>query len=261
MCGERENETARRRVVDVDDDGEEDAVLLRGVFDAHSHVHLDPSSSSATTACSALLCSGVMATRESDWDALQRLSRCEDASVVVGFGLHPWWARERKAGWDDRLRAVLIRHPSAIVGEIGLDKASGKRAPAQDWDEQVETFEVAMDIAAEMRRGACIHCVKAWGYLIEDCLQRRARDPEQQLPPRLLLHSFSGSPETAHRIVTMMRAVNVDVFFGFTKLREQFLFPLFEFAFKLLNLNGHIGTLLRFRFQRFLRFVQLLLEG
>ena len=210
MCGADES---TRRCADVE---EEDVVLLREVFDAHSHVHLDPSTSNAETACCALLRSGVMATRESDWDALERLSTCEDASLELGFGLHPWWARERQAGWDDRLRAVLRRNPAAIVGEIGLDKTSGKRAPARDWEEQLETFEISLDVAAEMRRAACLHCVKAWGYLIEDCLKRRTQHPKQQLPPRILLHSFSGSPETVHRIVTMLDAVNCDAYFGFS---------------------------------------------
>ena len=52
-----------------------------------------------------------------------------------------------------------------------------------------------LELAREMRRAVTIHCLKAWGPLI-DAL---AECP----PPRFLMHSYGGSIETARRLLPL----------------------------------------------------------
>ena len=64
-----------------------------------------------------------MATHEGDWPLVARyVASQEDA--IAAYGVHPWKAHEAKEGWIDRLRGMLQSHPTALVGEIGLDKES-----------------------------------------------------------------------------------------------------------------------------------------
>jgi hypothetical protein len=43
---------------------------------------------------------------------------------VVGLGVHPWYVQDVQEGWDTKLEEELIRHPSVIMGEIGLCKCA-----------------------------------------------------------------------------------------------------------------------------------------
>ncbi|CAM9474388.1 unnamed protein product [Scytosiphon promiscuus] len=85
-----------------------------------------------------------------------------------GLGLHPWSAHSRSESWLRDLTALLEQQPSALVGEIGLDKVA--RTPETrrvEWDDQVEVFESQMSLAANLRRPVSLHCVKAYGKVVD----------------------------------------------------------------------------------------------
>lgn len=116
-----------------------------------------------------------------DWDS----QITNDGFILPQFGIHPWWAaEERPSDWIDQLRLRLLRYPSAGVGEIGLDKNKAKRGVP--FPVQVDTFTAQLRVAKDLDRPASIHCVNAYGTLV-DILK------EHQMTSPLIIHSFSGN--------------------------------------------------------------------
>jgi len=119
-----------------------------------------------------------------DWDDVAALGR-RDPRNRVSFGLHPWDVPTAPAGWEERLRAILLAHPAAGVGEMGLDRW------VRDFDPvaQEAAFRAQLALAVELDRPLTIHCVRAIGPLME--LVRTL-----PLPRRVfLLHSWNGPVE------------------------------------------------------------------
>lgn len=143
----------------------------------------------ANAGVSRMLCN---ATREGDWpDVLHFSATCP--SVIPFIGIHPWYAASVETGWDKRLAAVVATNRCGI-GEAGLD---GKcRIPVAS---QETVLAVQLELAREYQRPAALHCVGAWGRLL-DMLARLAKTGG--LPP-LMIHSFGGSLETMHRLVRL----------------------------------------------------------
>jgi Tat protein secretion system quality control protein TatD with DNase activity len=136
--------------------------------------------------------------------------------AVPCYGIHPWFLHEVLAldeeevgnynsnsgaiegdgnkddDWLTELRQRLIDHPTAIVGEIGLDGARWRAAPGDDIDGsntnnpdknaawkyqkrmlscpmnlQRQAFEQQLVVATELNRPVSIHAVQAWGELLD----------------------------------------------------------------------------------------------
>ncbi|PHX79178.1 MAG: hydrolase TatD [Opitutia bacterium] len=150
----------------------------------------------------------------SDWADVAALGR-RDPRNRVSFGLHPWDVPTAPPGWEAELRAILLAHPTAGVGEMGLDRW------AQDFDPvaQERAFRAQLVLAVELERALTIHCVKAIGPLMD--ILRAA-----QLPRRgFLLHSWNGPVELVPELAKL------GAYFSFsahhlnprkTDLREQF---------------------------------------
>jgi TatD DNase family protein len=174
-------------------------------FDAHNHLQdarLGPEperwvSIAATTGIAGMVVNG---TSEADWPEVRRLAaRCP--SVIPAFGLHPWRVSARSPGWRVKLVEFLDSTPQAVLGEVGLDRwileqtperclelGTGPCGPAP-LEVQLAVLEEQLDLAMERRLPVTLHCLKAWGPLM-DCLRRRPR-----LPRGFLLHSYGGSAE------------------------------------------------------------------
>jgi TatD DNase family protein len=120
---------------------------------------------------------------EEDWPAVLELTR-RCSYVLPSFGYHPWHVRERSPGWQHSLTSFLDQVPSAI-GEIGLDRWIRDHDLAQ----QEEVFVWQLRLAAERNLPVSIHCLQAWGRLLEIL---RA-EPRPQCG--FLLHSFGGPLE------------------------------------------------------------------
>ena len=128
------------------------------------------------------------ATREEDWQAVVDLA-ANKHEIIPFMGIHPWYAETAGAGWEDRLRFRLEQIPAGI-GEVGLDKCC--RA---DFGRQQQIFLTQLQMAAKLRRPLVIHCVRAWGRMLE--LLEQFPEP---LPP-VMIHAFAGSLETLQRLI------------------------------------------------------------
>jgi TatD DNase family protein len=165
-------------------------------IDCHNHLQFgclgEAEPMLAAMACAGVECCVVNATRESDWEAVAALAQAYPEKLIPAFGIHPWHAHEAGGQWQARLRGLLDSFPQASVGECGLDRWVAVPGPELQWP----VFLAQLRIAREMRRAVSIHCVRAWGLLL-DALAAEAP------PPRFLLHSFGGSLEIARRLLPL----------------------------------------------------------
>lgn len=127
----------------------------------------------------------VNGTSASDWPAVAALADRHSGLVIPSFGLHPWQCPDRPPGWLATLTTFLDRHPGAGIGECGLDRW----VQPHDLDDQREVFLDQLALAAGRNVPLTIHCLRAWGPLLE-CLRDHPR-PERGF----LLHSYGGSAE------------------------------------------------------------------
>lgn len=161
------------------------------LFDAHCHLQDPRILTMAPQLIQKSLETGVVhfavnGVSEKDWHQVKQMSHSYP-SVIPCFGLHPWFIRERTPNWFTTLKQYLDSNPSSSVGEIGLDKGShGKQI---DFTDQVAVFQQQLELATELNKPASIHCVRAFGDLLEIM---KSVGP---FPAGVILHSFLGSPE------------------------------------------------------------------
>lgn len=122
-------------------------------------------------------------TSEHDWERVSRLAETVPG-LVPCFGIHPWYMRDRRPDWREKLLDILRSTPSA-VGEAGLDRWREDRDEA----EQEAVFREQLAAARELRRPIMVHCLKAWGWLMNLV--------EEEPPPAegMLLHAYGGPVE------------------------------------------------------------------
>lgn len=181
------------------------------LFDAHNHLQdawLVPHHPSIFADLAAARVGRVVVngTALTDWPEVSALARSHPV-VLPSFGLHPWDVGNATEPWHEALEAALMRHPEAGVGEIGLDRwildrarpddprlAGLRRAPLE---EQRQAFTWQLALAARLNRAASIHCLDAWGAMLE-ALQSTPR------PARgFLLHAYGGSLELAREFAAL----------------------------------------------------------
>lgn len=175
---------------------------------------------------------------QKDWVPCLEYASRNQPSVVPALGVHPWYVMERLS--DDylqQLEDLLLTHPSALVGEIGLCKCArdvrhhplGKQVALQ---KQRNVFVDQMKLAAKLRRPVSVHCVQQMGpmmIILEEILEK-SKSSDNRLsffPPAIAFHSFTGTSEHIKRILEVedkvYAGVNVDVrhpimYFGFSHL-------------------------------------------
>ncbi|HBB67830.1 MAG: hypothetical protein A2081_00925 [Elusimicrobia bacterium GWC2_61_19] len=155
-------------------------------FDAHNHLqsyqarnkYSDAMRRAAETGVELMLCNG---TSPGDWEAVAALA-AENRSIIPCFGLHPWFIKEGAPGWLEKLEGLLLRVPSC-VGEIGLDGGQN----ATDLARQEGIFAAQLRLAKKLERPACVHCVKAWGGMLEII--------KEEKPGPFMFHSYGGPAE------------------------------------------------------------------
>ncbi len=167
-------------------------VSPHNVLDAHNHLHQFADPEAVIDAMKAAGIDGcvVNGTSEEDWPAVADLAVRHPDFIRPAFGLHPWHAHHRSAGWRDQLERLLDRFPAASIGECGLDRWVDEPS----LDEQLEVFLPQLALARERGLAITIHALKAWGPLLE------ALDEEPPPEPGFLLHSYGGSPEFVEQI-------------------------------------------------------------
>ena len=158
------------------------------LFDSHCHLQDarllpavdDVVRRAAAAGVERMLCCGSAG---DDWNDVLGVSERYPA-VIPALGLHPWYVAERSPRWLETLRA-LLELSGASIGEIGLDHW---REPV-DEEAQEEVFVAQLALAAELGRPVSIHCLKAWGKMME-ILQTR------KLPAAgMVFHSYAGPVE------------------------------------------------------------------
>ena len=158
------------------------------LYDAHNHLQderlgTNPSELVAVAANEGVVKMVVNGSCEEDWPAVLSLAR-QFSQVLPSFGYHPWYVKERTSEWREVLVQFLDQIPS-VIGEIGLDRW----IKDHDLADQVEVFVWQLRLAAERDLPVSIHCLRAWGRLLE-LLQAGP------LPQRgFLLHSYGGPEE------------------------------------------------------------------
>src|SRR5688572_26163648 len=128
------------------------------LFDAHNHLQDDRLDLHRAEIVAMLPSLGlaeavVNGSGEDDWPAVAELAR-RHSWVRAGFGLHPWYVKERSRDWQTRLSEWLDAFPDAVIGEIGLDRWIEN----PDVEAQVECFRWQLALATERQRPVTIHC-------------------------------------------------------------------------------------------------------
>jgi TatD DNase family protein len=171
------------------------------LFDAHCH--LKPSEVLARAAADGVTGMAVCGTSSKDWNEIFQCSAFAEASadkpqeypqIFPNLGIHPWlvskhWKEDFQT-LEKRVRSFPMigknqQAPTQLVGigETGLDF----REQFTNRAEQEASFVAHLDLARELNRPVTVHCIQAWGRLIEILREHPA--------PRVLLHAFGGAPE------------------------------------------------------------------
>jgi len=165
-------------------------------IDCHNHLHF-PRMGEACALIAAMRGAGVVrcvvnATCEDEWEAVATLAQAYPEMIVPAFGIHPWHAAEADGQWQGRLAGWLEEFPQAGLGECGLDRGTWAPGVEVQWP----VFLAQVRLARQLQRFLTIHCVRAWGLLLEALA-------EEAPPPRFLVHGFAGSVEIARRLLPL----------------------------------------------------------
>ena len=185
------------------------------LYDAHNHlqdVRLDSQRGAVlrTAVEQGVAVMVVNGTSEGDWSEVAVLAD-RRSEIRPAYGLHPWFTSERADGWEQRLINMLNADPNASVGEIGLDRW----IEGHDIDDQESVFHSQLEIARELNRPATIHCLKAWGRLMD--VLRSARIPERGF----LLHSYGGPSELIHELSELGARFSISGYFAHARKTKQ----------------------------------------
>lgn len=161
-------------------------------YDAHLH-RQDPvlmkalGSGAEFPGVACQLCNG---THPDDWQAVRDVESTHETTVLKAYGVHPWRVDDLPSNWESVLRDYL-KSGAASVGEIGLDHWIKVRD--ERW--QVEVFKRQLQIAHETDLVPTIHCLRAWGLLL-DVLRSGPT-----LRRGFLVHGFGGSKEVLYQLL------------------------------------------------------------
>lgn len=183
-------------------------------YDAHNHAHDERLSSVGDSMWSAVGKEHIRAmvvngSCEADWPAVLELA-LKHPEVIPSFGYHPWYVKERSPEWREVLLGFLHRLPSA-VGEIGLDRW----VKGHDLRQQEEVFGAQLELAAERNLPVSIHCLQAWGRLLE-ILRARPRPA-----CGFVLHSFGGPVEVVESLAGLGAYFSLPGYFAHERKARQ----------------------------------------
>lgn len=134
------------------------------------------------------------AIKEDDWPEITTLAATY-REIVPFLGIHPWFSDTVTSGWQQRLVATAENITQTIgLGETGLDRSCGI-----DFNIQQRLFSDHLELAADRNWPLSVHCVRAWGALVEMLSTFSVRQPL----PRVLIHSFNGSTEIMRRLTEL----------------------------------------------------------
>lgn len=133
----------------------------------------------------------VNGTSEDDWQTVKQMGE-DHPSVIPCYGLHPWYVNDRSKDWLSTLKSMLLSEPAAAVGEVGL--CQSKRGRLVDSDLQVEVLKQQLHLARELHRPVAVHCVQAFGPLLQ------LFEEMGHFPEGIILHSYLGNQEQVKQL-------------------------------------------------------------
>ena len=165
------------------------------LFDAHCHLQDDAllpdignvMKRAAGAGVERMACCG---TSPDDWQKVFRLAE-RFPQVIPMIGIHPWFISNEWKQNIQTLEKLLREHPEAGIGETGLDF----QEKFMNRKEQEVSFAAHLDLARGLNRPVAVHCVHAWGRLIEILREHPA--------PKIILHAFGGAPELIPELAEM----------------------------------------------------------
>ena len=145
------------------------------LIDAHCHIY--STADDVTTLCNSVT--------SADWERIP-----DSPGIIPFYGIHPWYAKScSKIELMSLGQFIKEKKEAGIkfgIGETGLDKTG--RNP--DIEDQKGFFAFHLWLAEQYKVPVAVHCVHAWGPLLEIL-----SEVPDDLP--VLMHSYSGSIETA----------------------------------------------------------------
>ena len=179
------------------------------LVDTHSHAHLDRESDDSyrwerteTAQEDVPIISLCCAVEEKDWKAALDYSSKSNLCLPA-LGIHPWYLADLSPTWLRDLESLLLDHPNAIVGEIGLCKMARflrtyKGGKTEALQIQRDVFKRQMLLASKLRRPVSVHCVKQHGVFMAILDELLGEGP---LPPAIGMHSFTGTAHHAKQLL------------------------------------------------------------
>ena len=164
--------------------------------DAHNHLQDQRFNNIREDLIETMLARGITrcvinGTSPGDWPLVADLAKLHPELIIPSFGLHPW--QQPSPQWLEQLTSYLDTIHHACIGECGLDRW------IKDYDikSQQDIFVSQLQLATQRNLPLSIHCLKAWGLMLEIL-------ESQPLPERgFLLHSYSGSAELVPRLTAL----------------------------------------------------------
>lgn len=178
------------------------------MYDAHLHLQDERFVVCREAAIAAAVAAGVTdacccGSSHDDWGAVEKLAAAYPAlvelhhptqfSILPAFGVHPWYAGEQPAHWLTALEEMLVRHPEAAVGEIGVDGLRDQ--PSREVQRQVLVAQLTL--AVRLKRPVVVHGARAWGELLA------ILKPFAPQLPGFVAHAFGGSDDILREVVAM----------------------------------------------------------
>jgi len=150
----------------------------------------------------------VPGTSSERWAGLMSMAE-QHAGVYAAPGIHPQESdRCQKTNFVELRR--LMQHPKAIaVGEVGLD-----RQVESPWQVQEDVFIEMIRLALDMDKPLIIHARRSTERILELMRQEKAERVGG------IFHAFSGSLETARKVIDMNFALGVGGVVTFSTARR-----------------------------------------
>lgn len=154
------------------------------IIDAHTHI--DYITSDLQPDVVGCVCCAV---KEFEWQKIIDLMKSNN-HVYGAFGIHPWFVNSVDKDFDVRLKKLLETNSNYMVGEIGLDKYK------PDMEKQMDVFIKQFDIAINLKRIVCLHCVGAWDKILHVLKQYKKSEL-----PIIIAHAFNEKEDILNKLL------------------------------------------------------------
>jgi TatD DNase family protein len=131
------------------------------------------------------------AAQAQDWEPILNLG--SQPFIVTAIGIHPFYVEQWNPQRKVDLEELLKQHPSATVGEIGLDAWNGR----DGLEKQVECMQEQLVIARKYNRLVSIHNRKTWADFFAILKQLGITQLNG------ICHNFTGSNEVAKTLLDL----------------------------------------------------------